>query len=226
MKQPAPAAARVVSLHDDNVIKIQHPEASRRERLRTMAGREVGLRTGLFVVPRILSFDDSRGELVFERLGLTALREALADPHRSMELAGRVAAALAAIHGQMLPIEGAIPVRAGGIGTRAEGLSVPLHGDFGMRNIFFLPSSDHLAIIDWSNADWVGIEGDLAAPEVDLAVFLMSLFHRRAFGPWRVSRLHQVARHFLATYASAAPLGLDLGTLGRIVTGSAPAFDR
>lgn len=200
------------------VVKIQESGASRRERLRTMAGRDVGIRTGLFVAPDVLSFDDERGEIVFERLHLTWLREALSSSDRSLELVGRAAAALAAIHGQMCLPPGIVePSSAGRV-------AVPLHGDYGMRNVFYLADTDRLAIIDWSNADWIGVTGDVGPPEADVAVFLMSLFHRRAFGPWPIAGRHEVARHFLMTYAAAAPHGLDLEELRRLVAARTPHF--
>src|SRR5687768_13270499 len=55
---------RAVSTRGDVVVKVQDPEASRRERLRTLAGGMVARQTGLFVVPEIVSFDDARGEIV------------------------------------------------------------------------------------------------------------------------------------------------------------------
>ncbi len=217
---------RSVSVVADSVIKIQDPEASRRERLRTLAGREVGRETGLFVVPEIVSFDDSSGQIVFERLQLTGLRQALSEAGGEVKLIDRTARALAAIHGQMRASEGETSVQVGGpVGPLGRD-QTPLHGDFGMRNVFYLPASDRIAIIDWANADWIGLEADCGPPEIDVAVFLVSLFHRRVFGPWPVSRRHEMARHFLATYASASPLGLNLDTLHAVVSAFRPAFTR
>jgi hypothetical protein len=223
---PASAKVRTVSVRGDKIVKIQEAGASRRERLRTLAGHEVGSRTGLFVVPEIVSFDDSRGEIIFERLSLTGIREALSDSKKSMGLAGRVAAALAAIHQLMEPIEGAVKIPPDCPGGEPRRNSVPLHGDFGIRNVFHLTDSDRIAIIDWSNSDWMGIDADLGAPEIDVAVFLMSLFRRRPFGRWPISRLHDVARHFLTTYSSASPHGLDIETLRRIVRANTTAFNQ
>jgi hypothetical protein len=203
------------------VVKVQEPGASRRERLRTMAGREVGLRTGLFVVPAVIGFDDERGEIAFERLQLTWLREALSASGRSLELVGRAGAALAAIHGQLCLPDGALA--RGGAASGATRV-VPLHGDYGMRNVFYLTATDQLAIIDWSNADWIGVEGDVGPPEADVAVFLMSLFHRRVFGPWPIARRHDVARAFLRAYADASPYGFDLQALSRLVAERTPHF--
>jgi tRNA A-37 threonylcarbamoyl transferase component Bud32 len=208
------APPRAVVIRDDVIVKTQGPEASRRERLRTQAGHIVGEQTGLFVVPRIITFDDARGQLVFERLPVFGLQEALADRNRGLVILERVAHALAAIHRGMAS------------GGKAAKAGVPLHGDFGLTNVLYLPASDRLAIIDWANAEWIGFDGDYGPPELDVAVFLTSMFHRRAFYPRQVASRHEVARHFLATYASVSPHGLDLTALRSIVTGITPAFIR
>jgi hypothetical protein len=216
--------ARSVSIRDQVVVKAQEPLASRKERLRTLAGNRVGQETGLFLVPEIVSFDDARGEIVFERLQLTKLREILSDRDRGMEALGRAAQVLAAIHGRMQPGEGARRTVAGALGASSRRDVVPLHGDFVVFNILLVPASDRMVVIDWANADWIGIDADLGAPEIDIAVFLISLFHRRAFGPWPVAGRHEVARHFLTAYESASPCGLDLGCLRAIVAAVTPKF--
>jgi tRNA A-37 threonylcarbamoyl transferase component Bud32 len=211
----------------NTVVKIQEPQASLRERLRTQAGQLVGRETGLFVVPEIVSFDDTRGEIVFERLRLTGIRQILADGTRSMEVAGKAAEVLTAIHSHMVPrpdeCPPSYPDEAGMVHKRE---AVPLHGDFGMRNIFWTADSDLPVVIDWANADWIGTDADCGAPEIDIAVFMISLFHRRMFGPLPISRRHEVAHHFLGTYASKSPYGLDLPTLKTIVANTKPGFNQ
>jgi tRNA A-37 threonylcarbamoyl transferase component Bud32 len=215
LKREFSKAGRAITLLDDAVVKVQEPGASRRERLRTLAGQKVGRQTGLFVVPEIVSFDDSRGEIVFERLRMTALREVAANPSRSMELVGRAAEILAAIHRHMESSDGAISSSA-----------VPLHGDFGLRNLFHLHESDRIVVIDWANTDWLGIDADFGAPEIDVATFLVSLFFRRVLGPWQISRRHELAHHFLSTYASASPCGLDIDTLSAVASEAIPGLNR
>lgn len=216
--------SRAVSIQGDVVLKVQSPEASRRERLRTLAGAEVARQTGLFVVPRIMSFDDSRGEIAFERLEMMALRPALSNSGKSMELVEQSGLALAAIHRYMKMGEtAAAPSTSGGGRVRQP---VPLHGDFGMRNVFYLPASNGIAVIDWANAHWMDFDADHGPPEIDLAVFLMSLFHRRPFGPWPISRRHELAQRFLETYASASSQGLSIAELRATVAANAPGFNR
>lgn len=205
---------RAVVTEGHVVVKRQDPGPSRRERLRTLAGRRVGEETGLFTVPEIVAFDDDRGEIVFERLHATKLRHALADPARAPMLVGRAASALAAIHGRMES------------DTPAAGRDVPLHGDFGLNNVFALPGQDRIAIIDWAAADWIGLETSQGAPEIDVAVFLLGLFYRRLFDPVPISGRRALARHFLATYAAAGPAGLDVDGLRAIVRRLAPAYVR
>jgi hypothetical protein len=222
----SPAAKRAVSVEGDTVIKIQEPAASRRERLRTQAGRDVGQQTGLFMVPGIVGFDDSRGEIVFERLHLTRIRELLSDGSRGMDLVGRSAEALAAIHRLMKWCDGGRESYPERMEVGLEREPVPLHGDFGMRNIFCMSDSDRIVVIDWANADWIGTDADFGAPEVDLAVFLISLFNRRVFGPWPVPHRHELARHFLTTYTSKSPSGFDIDTLSAMVAAAKPGFLR
>ena len=216
---------RGVSVEGDTVVKIQEPGASRKERLRTEAGHEVGRQTGLFRVPEIVAFDDSRGRIVFERLQLTGIRECLSKAGRSMDLAGRAAGVLAAIHSRMVPGDGTGKANSSAVGIGLARRTVPLHGDFGMRNIFCIGDSDDLVVIDWANADWIGVDADLGAPELDVAVFLISLFHRRLFGPWPITRRHEVARRFLRTYASVSPWGLDVDTLRSVVSATRAGFN-
>jgi hypothetical protein len=216
---------RAVAVQPDVVTKRQDPRASRRERLRTLAGRKVGQETGLFIVPEVLSHDDERGEIVFERLHLTGLRPSLSDPTQGMELAGAAARALGAIHDRMET--GDPDAAAGSIAANARRRGVvPVHGDFGIANVRYHPPSAGIALIDWSNADWTGVEGDLAPPETDVAVFLISLFHRRLFDPTPIRFRRKVARHFLTTYASVGPQGLDMERLREVVRRTTPAFVR
>jgi hypothetical protein len=226
MKTAASAAGRAISTVGDRIVKIQEPEASRRERLRTQWGGEVGRQTGLFVVPEIVAFDDVQGEIVFERLRLTDLRQVLSQGTRTLELVGRAALALAAIHAHPRSSGEATPITSRLWETDSARMPVPLHGDFGLRNLFYLAESDRIALIDWSNADWIAMDGDIGAPEIDVAVFLISLFHRRLFDPRPIAQRHGVARHFLTTYTSASPHGLDHATLRAIVTAITPAFVR
>jgi len=215
----------VVVARETVIVKRQAPDRSRLEHRRTLAGQAVGERTGLFTVPRILAADDAGGEITFERLTLTDFRTALVDPGRRLELIDQAALALAAIHTHLEVGRDSRRCPPGALGMDLRRPQVPLHGDYGMRNVF-IQSAGPLAVIDWSNADWIAVDADLAPPEVDLAVFLISLFHRRLLARWPPEGRRDLTRRFLATYAAAAPHGVDLASLAAAVRATAPGFAR
>jgi tRNA A-37 threonylcarbamoyl transferase component Bud32 len=212
--RPSSTTSRSVSIQGDVVVKLQNPETSRRERLRTTAARVVGQETGLFSVPKIISFDDNRGSIIFERLPGVVLQQALLNDNKSLDVIGSVARALAAIHGRMEP----------SVTPLDSPRAVPLHGDFGATNVLCRADSDRIAVLDWSNASWIGYDADMGSPEIDVSVFLISLFHRRVFGRRPLVGRRDLARHFLTTYESASPHGVDVPTLRRIVASTSPAF--
>src|SRR3954449_2095108 len=137
-----PRSGRAVSVRGDQVVKNQPPGESRRERLRTEAGGEVGRKTGLFTVPRILAFDDARGEITFERLQLENIRRLLSEGQQGPELLERIGRALAAIHGGMKIADGATVQRDPGADTNRQ--PVPLQGAFGIRKAFCWPRAGAL----------------------------------------------------------------------------------
>jgi tRNA A-37 threonylcarbamoyl transferase component Bud32 len=121
VQRPSGAEVDVLS---DRVVKRQDPQATRCECERTEWGERIGLASGLFRVPRILSCDESRGEIVFERLdGMRMFGDAVAAGAQAERLMTRHGKALAAIHNAM-----PAPDRGDD--------AVSLHGDFSYVNLF------------------------------------------------------------------------------------------
>lgn len=181
-----------VQVESSRVVKRQAPDRSRIERERTQAGAVLGRETGLFRVPEIFSFDDERGEIVFERLpDLVSLHELLAT-NPDIDLLERAGASLAAIH------------RCRGV---FENSDVTWHGDYGLGNLLYSKRSDELAIIDWSNAVWTGepaarVRGPAA---LDLGIALLSLFHGRPGAHRRIANPRELGAIFLQSYAQGQP---------------------
>jgi hypothetical protein len=59
---------KALAITDDTVIKTDDPVRMRTEAYKTMRAFEIGCHSGLFRVPRVLDYDESKGVLVLERL--------------------------------------------------------------------------------------------------------------------------------------------------------------
>jgi tRNA A-37 threonylcarbamoyl transferase component Bud32 len=178
----------ILELGPEHVLKRQASEKARFEHRRTEFGMRAGETTGLFRVPRIHSFDDAAGEIVFERLhGFEPLSDLLRAYPSTAFLAERAGAALAAIHS---------------FEASEDGNAVRLHGDFGCGNILYSSARDELAIIDWAIAQWLEQPASTMfdSPSVDLATFLLPLFWRRPFSPYSIPAPEDLAGRFLASY--------------------------
>jgi hypothetical protein len=127
------------------------------EALKTEKASEIGKSSGLFYVPRVISFDAEAGVLEFERLAglVTLLDLAIKKDQRLFELLEKTGRSLAVIHQQLalpddmkheLPPEWMDP----------PGENVFIHGDFASINVCFHEPSGRLVILDWSGAPIMG----------------------------------------------------------------------
>lgn len=184
-----------VVLEKNCVIKRQSPERGHIEYVRTMIGRKIADKTLQFIVPDVLSFNETSGEIVFELLnGMESLTSTLRQHSRPEELICRAGRALSAIHL---------------LGKSYSGRTLPqsseevfLHGDYGLANVHYLPDDDKLVVLDWNTAHWLGIPSKqvFGSPSMDLVVFLISLYHRRAFSSKGIPHTRELAENFLNAY--------------------------
>lgn len=227
-RRGARASARRLSgstvvVRDDCVVKRQCPGESRLERIRAERGARIGRACGGFVVPAIRSFDDSRGEIVFERLrGVESLQNLLPESPRAEHLARLAGAALAAIHSEILVEDDELDVAD----ATADEEKVLLHGDFACGNLLYSESRDELAIIDWSVAHWMEERSALhvGPAAIDLSVFLVSLFYRRPLGPSLIPDPERLGRVFLETYGRLLAGTLRLEDLRSRISGIARRY--
>ena len=176
-----------VHIQNGQLTKRQAARFSRLERERTLLGARIGAETGLFEVPDVLSYDDGKGEIVFEYVGgAVPLREYLSVSPEP-RLMQRLGEALAALHNVQVP---------------QSGDEVLWHGDCGMRNVLYSAERDTITLIDWANADWTlePPERSFGNPGMDLGVALISLFHQRPLGYMYVRRSESLGIAFLQAY--------------------------
>ena len=178
---------RSIKVCGDRIVKRQSSVRSRIERERSRFGAHVATSCGLFDVPDVLSFDDANGEIVFQYVGgsVPLKKYFVVDPNT--RLAERCGLALAHIH-------------SAGSGNVDGGLF--LHGDYGMSNILYSERDDRLTIVDWSNADWMGIPpGQSTGPAgLDLGIAILSMFHRTVIRGRGISFPERLSEAFLRGY--------------------------
>jgi len=191
----------------DIARKTGNPAILAVEAAKTEKAGQIAATSGLFYVPRLLSFDEKKGILEFERLrGLLTIRELILrkDPRLFgiLEDAGR---ALAVVHEQLvlsdevkhnLPPEWMV---------RPEE-NVFLHGDCGFVNLCYHEPSQRLVILDWSTAPLMGRTPTYGSRYFDIFWFVGLLFRGvpgRKLLHWHSEKM---ATTFLKGYGKRAPI--------------------
>ena len=162
----------------DIARKTGSPSLLAVEAIKTQRAGEIGRSSGLFYVPKVISFDARAGVLEFERLrGLVTLFDlAVKKDPRLFELLEKTGRALAAIHRQLvLPDEVKHELPVEWMGPADE--NVFIHGDFATINVCFHEPSSRLVILDWSAAPIMGRTPTFGSRFFDIFWFACSLFH-------------------------------------------------
>ena len=196
---------RTAKINKNTVVKMGDPIRMRVEFEKTMRALEIGKVSGLFLVPRVIDFDASKGILVLERLrNITKIGTVLISGHEGRLLVDTIAASLAVIHDELhlpddmhvsLPEELAFP-----------GNDVILHGDFSVNNIFSTTERPGIVILDWQMTSMHGGNATYGTRYFDVVWFVNNLFSLLC----RLNLAHRHARHasptarrFINTYFRA-----------------------
>jgi len=148
------------------------------EAIKSQRAGEIGKSSGLFYVPKVISFDDKTGVLEFERLkGLVTLLDlAIKKDLRLPGLLEKTGCALVAIHQQLvLPDEMKYELPPEWVDPPGE--NVFIHGDFACINVGFHEPSGQLVILDWSTAPVLDRTPTFGSRFFDILWFASSLFH-------------------------------------------------
>jgi len=162
--------------------------------------RAIGEACGLFRVPRVLDYDDSRGKASFERLpGLRDVSNLIAFRSDCAGLLETIGKSLATIHQHLrLPAHMVKPLPSELRWACAD--QVFLHGDFNAWNVCVGRVREPIVILDWRMTAVHGERATYDTPYFDLAWFVNSLFskpiHRYALAEPPAPR----ASRFLRSY--------------------------
>jgi len=190
----------------DIARKTGSPSLLAVEAIKTQRAGEIGRSSGLFYVPKVISFDARAGVLEFERLrGLVTLFDlAVKKDPRLFELLEKTGRALAAIHRQLvLPDEVKHELPVEWMGPADE--NVFIHGDFAGFNLCFDESSQRLVILDWDSAPFLRQIATYGSRFFDIVWFVNYVFYgapRQCLFNWDALRMANV---FLSGYAEHYP---------------------
>jgi len=167
-----------ISFSERYVTKMDDPALMRIEVKKHRQGCNIGRRTGLFYVPRIIDYDVSSGVAKFERLHrLKSLKWMLAYRRSCDGLIKKLAMSLAMIHKELLlPRDMAVRIAPE---IRLSGKSeVFLHGDYSLWNVFIDQQNGNLVILDWQMTPLFHRVGSYGTRYFDLVWFVYGLFNR------------------------------------------------
>lgn len=193
------------------VKRDEIPQRMQLEVIKARAAHDLAVGSKLFRVPRVLY---ARGDSIgFEHIeGLGSLREywGVSALGSSLDVANRVGRSLACIHsGLALDDDQQFPM-----GSPFNGPSVvPIHGDFGLKNVQISSVDGEIYILDWSTPLWLGDWCSEGSAEWDLGLFLVDMFYQRPGDPARIPQTKALAREFLRGYAGNRRI--DTGRLRR-----------
>lgn len=199
---------RRIRIEDKTIVKSGNPSLIRVEVEKTRRARQIGEETGLFRVPKILDYDETRGEVVFERIfGIEPLVRAARWGREYEELGGRLGASLAAIHaGLSLPSDMIIQLPED---ITHEGHDVFLHGDFGVKNICLDRENSSIVILDWQFTDAHGGSATYGSRYFDIIWFVNNLLWIPTMGHLFGDPVKPVAHRFIRSYFRTAGLSYD-----------------
>lgn len=134
--------------------------------------------TGLFYVPRVLSYDTDKGLIGFEYLNRLRTIEELAfcNDRRLPNLLEKLGQALAAIHNNLtLPSEFKINLPDEWISPNGD--NVFIHGDLTMLNVCIHEPTGRLVIVDWSSAPIFDMVATFGTRYFDIMWFIAYIFY-------------------------------------------------
>jgi hypothetical protein len=204
--QPPLGPTQDLLIREDSVLKRCEPALGRIECEKTRRARKIGEKSGLFLVPRIRSFDEERGVITFDRVtGAEPLKAILTAGRHPAGLLRRVGQSLGTIHDRLTLPDDAI-IELPPAWRDADAPDVFIHGDFNVVNVQYVASDDTLVVLDWAATDTISENATRGPAYFDAAWFIHTMVFRKAFGADLIPDPLPKAEEFLAGYETVRPL--------------------
>jgi len=198
-----------VRILGETVLKKGDPGLMRIEVEKSIRGHEIGRESGLFRVPQILDYDESKGEVVLERIAdIRAVRHAVSFDKQYGDVLERVGVALAMIHRKLELPKGMVEALPDEFVLR--GNEVFLHGDFSINNVCVGNESPTIVILDWQMTKVHGGKATYGTRYFDLVWFVNNLFSKPFHNYLPGPPVGRGARRFLAGYLGACDVSFSV----------------
>ena len=197
--------ARTVTIHENTVVKTGDPSHMLVEAEKTRRAFDIGERSGLFQVPRVLDYDATKGILTLDRLkNIHKIGSVLTSGYEEGLLVDKIATSLAVIHEELsLPRNMNIPLPKE---VDFPGNKVFIHGDLSTNNVFTTPDRQNIVILDWQMTAMHGGEATYGTRYFDVIWFINNLFGLMC----RLNQAYHHSKHakpiatrFISTYLHA-----------------------
>jgi len=179
------------------------PELARVELKKTIMGKSISEKCGLFSVPEVCDYDEKNGVIVFERIhGLRGVGRVKFGKDLYNNMIIEAGKSLAAIHNHMiLPDDMKIIVDKN---IDFPGTKIYMHGDFSVENVCTIDDSPgSLVIIDWQMTSMHGGKGTYGTRYFDIAWFVNNLFSKPIYKYIFRDDVDNAAKLFIDAYFDA-----------------------
>ena len=171
---------RSIIVDNNSVLKTDTPNKMQVEVSKTQKAYEVGLSTGLFIVPKILSYDFKTGKAELEYLqDLISIKKLIITNQATGLLFEDIGKALAFIHRDLKLKEEMKTYLPKCLDFNND--NVFLHGDFNTTNVLFSKKDNRLVVLDWQMTEVFDGKATYGSRYFDISWFINSVFYVPCF---------------------------------------------
>ncbi len=165
-----------VEIFNDRVRKIGPPDAIALEAAKSRLARQIGLDSGLFIVPKIIHHDEGNGVLIQERIrNFRNYQKLAAYGPSQLETWSDLGTALAEVHNS-LKLCGSLNPLPDEHFSWSKDHTVGIHGDYNLVNLGYSDDPRKLVILDWSLSPSITGIADIGPSGFDLGWMIKSFF--------------------------------------------------
>lgn len=198
----------------ETVTKMSAPNLMRIEVEKNLRAYEISQDCGLFRVPNIVDYDETKGIAVFERIHeMNPIQNIINQTKHYNIYIEQIGRALAVIHQNLklpkdmiveLPLEFKLP-----------GTEVFIHGDFNGVNVALIPHSPSIVILDWQMTAQHGGQATYGSRYFDIIWFINFFLWNPRIKYLFNNQVIRVAELFIQSYFNEANLPYDAGILAK-----------